>query len=187
MVKPHTNAGVVFQDPLLLEWRHALGNVMLQVEARGLRKSKYKEIALRLLDKVGLDGFEGKYPRELSGGMRMCVSFCRALIHDPPLLLMDEPFGPLDALTREQLMLDLHRIWFERKQTVIFVTHSIPEAVFLSDRVVVMTPRPGKVERILDIDLPQPRRLDVQATREFAAYTSEILAIFKKWGILRED
>ena len=149
VTRPQTNIGFVFQDPVLLDWRRALDNVMISVEGRKLPLAEYRERGLRLLQSVGLAGFENRYPYELSGGMRQRVSICRALIHDPPVLLMDEPFGALDALTREQLMLDLLRVWQERRKTVLFVTHSISEAVFLSDRVVILTQRPAQSRRPL--------------------------------------
>ncbi|MBM4421611.1 MAG: ABC transporter ATP-binding protein, partial [Chloroflexi bacterium] len=171
----------------LLDWRKTLANVMLQVEMRKLDKSLYQARAQELLDMVGLTGFEDRYPYELSGGMRQRVSICRALLHDPPLLLMDEPFGALDALTRDQLNLDLQRIWLQSRKTVVFVTHSITEAVFLADRVVVMSPRPGKIEEILEIDLPRPRHLSIRETPEFGKYTSEIRRLFGSLGILRDE
>jgi len=138
------------------------------------------------LRSVGLGGFEQKYPHELSGGMRQRVSICRALIHDPPQLLMDEPFGALDALTRDQLVLDLQQIWNERRMTVLFVTHSVAEAVFLSDRVIVMTPRTGRIDRTIDIELPRPRTLAMRETPEFSKYSREILELLLARGVLRE-
>jgi NitT/TauT family transport system ATP-binding protein len=181
-----TNIGIVFQNPVLLEWRTALENVMLQAEAKKLARAAAQGRARNLLGAVGLSGFEDKYPHELSGGMRQRVSLCRALIHNPPQLLMDEPFGALDALTRDQLVLDLQEIWSERRMTVLFITHSVPEAVFLSDRIVVMTPRPGRVDRVIDIDLPRPRTLAMRETPEFANYSRKILALFLARGVLRE-
>jgi NitT/TauT family transport system ATP-binding protein len=186
VTKPRTDIGIVFQSPVLLEWRTALGNVMLQAEAKKLERSTAERRARELLASVGLGGFEDKYPHELSGGMRQRVSLCRALIHNPPLLLMDEPFGALDALTRDQLVLDLQQIWNELRMTVLFITHSVPEAVFLSDRIVVMTPRPGRIDRIVDIDLPRPRTLAMRDTAEFAHYSHEILEMFLARGVLRE-
>src|SRR5215470_10297930 len=183
---PRTDIGIVFQSPVLLEWRTALGNVMLQAEAKRLERSSAERRARDLLGAVGLAGFEDKYPHELSGGMRQRVSLCRALIHDPPQLLMDEPFGALDALTRDQLVLDLQRIWNQRRMTVLFVTHSVPEAVFLSDRIMVMTPRPGRLDRMIDIELPRPRTLAMRETPEFAGYIREILDLFLARGVLRE-
>jgi NitT/TauT family transport system ATP-binding protein len=171
---PLTNIGVVFQAPVLLAWRKALDNVLLQIEARGLEVAGYRKRALELLELTGLRGFEGKYPNELSGGMQQRVSISRALIHDPPLLLMDEPFGALDAITRDEMNLELLRIWQEAKKTLLFITHSIPEAVFLGDRVVVMTPRPGKVAEIIPIALPRPRGTAVRDDPKFIGYVRKI-------------
>jgi NitT/TauT family transport system ATP-binding protein len=183
---PRTDIGIVFQSPVLLEWRTALGNVMLQAEAKKLERGAAERRARELLAAVGLSGFEHKYPHELSGGMRQRVSLCRALIHNPVQLLMDEPFGALDALTRDQLVLDLQQIWNERRMTVLFITHSVAEAVFLSDRVVVMTPRPGRIDRVIDVDLPRPRTLAMRETAEFARLSREILDVFLARGVLRE-
>jgi NitT/TauT family transport system ATP-binding protein len=185
--RPRTDIGIVFQSPVLLEWRTALGNVMLQAEARKLDRNSAERRARALLAAVGLAGFEDKYPHELSGGMRQRVSICRALIHDPPQLLMDEPFGALDALTRDQLVLDLQRICNERRMTVLFITHSVPEAVFLSDQVIVMTPRPGRIDRIIEIDLPRPRTLALRESPQFVRYNREILDLFLARGVLREN
>jgi NitT/TauT family transport system ATP-binding protein len=184
--RPRTDIGIVFQSPVLLEWRTALGNIMLQAEARKMDRKDARRRARELLDSVGLSGFEDKYPHELSGGMRQRVSICRALIHNPDHLLMDEPFGALDALTRDQLVVDLQALATGRKMTVLFITHSIPEAVFLSDRVIVMTPRPGCIDRIIDIDLPRPRTLAMRETPEFAEYSRQILDLFLARGVLRE-
>ncbi len=137
---PHTDLGIVFQSPVLLDWRTILGNVLVQIELRGGDPAAHREEALALLAKVGLGGFENRMPRELSGGMRQRAAIVRALIHDPPLLMFDEPFGALDALTREQMRIDLEKLWLERRQTTLFITHGIAEAVALADRVVVMTP-----------------------------------------------
>ena len=187
VTRPRTDIGIVFQSPVLLEWRTALGNVMLQAEAKKLERGPAERRARALLAAVGLVGFEDKYPHELSGGMRQRVSLCRALIHDPPQLLMDEPFGALDALTRDQLVLDLQRICNERRMTVLFITHSVPEAVFLSDQVIVMTPRPGRIDRVIDIDLPRPRTLALRETPQFAHYSREVLDLFLARGVLREN
>lgn len=180
------DVGIVFQNHVLLDWRDALSNVMLQAQARKLDMKESEQRARELLNAVGLSGFEKKYPRSLSGGMRQRVSICRALLHNPPHLLMDEPFGALDALTRDQLVLDLQRICNEGEMTVLFITHSIAEAVFLSDRVVVMTPRPGKIDKILDIDMPRPRTLAMRESAQFADYSREILDVFLASGVLRE-
>jgi NitT/TauT family transport system ATP-binding protein len=185
VTRPRTEVGIVFQNPVLLDWRTVLRNVLLQVESRGLDPAASAERARALLRSVGLEGFEDRYPFELSGGMRQRTAICRALIHDPPLLLMDEPFGALDALTREQMRLDLERLWLERRPTVLFITHSIPEAVLLSDRVVVMSPRPGRIDRVLAIDLPRPRHLAVQESAACAEYLRAITGLFLDRGVLR--
>jgi NitT/TauT family transport system ATP-binding protein len=185
---PYTDLGIVFQEPVLLDWRKVLSNVLLQVELRrGYDKKRYRSRAMELLELVGLGGFEDRYPFELSGGMRQRVSICRALVHDPPLLLMDEPFGALDALSRDQLNLDLQDIWLQSQKTVLFVTHSISEAIFLADRVAVFSPRPGRIVEVLDIDLPRPRPLSIRETPEFGRYASEIRGIFSSLGVLREN
>jgi NitT/TauT family transport system ATP-binding protein len=171
---------------VLLEWRTALSNILLQYEIRGLDRAAGRQRAEDLLRLVGLEGFGERYPGELSGGMRQRVAICRALVHDAPLLLMDEPFGALDALTREQMSTDLERIWERERKTVLFVTHSIQEAVFLSDRVVVMSPRPGRIERIIDIDLPRPRRLADRESPAFTEHQREIREIFQATGVLRD-
>src|SRR5262249_54475048 len=180
-----TDLGIVFQDPVLLDWRNSLGNVMIQIEARRLDRNVYLPRAKQLLASVGLGGFEDKYPFELSGGMRPRVLVCRALVHRPRLLLMDEPFGALDALTRDQMNFDLQRIWQQDPLTVLLVTHSISEAVFLSDRIVVMSPRPGLVDTIVHIDLPRPRGLDIQETAEFSSYVHDIKRRFALRGVIR--
>ncbi len=167
---PSRDVGIVFQSPVLLPWRSALDNVLFPIEIMGWPVGKYRAEADRLIELVGLQGFEQSLPRELSGGMQQRVSICRALIHDPPLLLMDEPFGALDALTREELGLELLRVWSERRKTVVFVTHSIPEAILLADRVVVMTPRPGRIVTTVSITLPRPRTLDMEFSEEFKGY-----------------
>ena len=174
---PVSEVGIVFQNAALLDWRKTLQNVMLPIEMRGLDYSVYQPRAKELLRSVGLEDFMDRYPYELSGGMQQRTAICRALIHDPPVLLMDEPFGALDALTREQLSRELIKIWEKKKQTVIFVTHSIPEAVFLGDRVVVMTPRPGNVAKIFDIKLPRPRDVSVERTSAFTDYVDSIRTI----------
>lgn len=182
---PVTDLGIVFQSDVLLDWRRVLGNIMLQIEMRGLPRAAYEERAYQLLRMVELEGFEHRYPFELSGGMRQRVSICRALIHDPPLLLMDEPFGALDALTREQMVLELHRIWLETSKSVIFVTHDIEEAVFLANRVVVMTPRPGRIAEIVEIDLPEVRTSEVRFDPRFAEYVTRIRDVFLNSGVLK--
>jgi len=182
--KPGGRVGIVFQDATLYEWRRALDNVLLPVDLQRLGRQRYTARARELMTLVGLAGFERKYPFELSGGMRQRVALCRALVHDPPLLLMDEPFGALDALSRDQLNLELQSIWQQDRKTVLFITHSIPEAVFLSDRVVVMTPRPGRIAEVLSIDLPRPRTFDLTEMPEFGRYVRRIRAVFESWGVL---
>ena len=184
---PVTELGIVFQQDLMLAWRTVRKNVLLQIDVRRLPVADYVDKADQLLKDVGLGGFEDKFPRELSGGMRQRVAICRALIHDPPLLLMDEPFGALDAMTRDQMGLDLQAICLHEKKTVLFVTHSIPEAVFLSDRVVVMSPRPGGIEEIVPIDIPRPRRLAIRDEAPFIERSKHIRNLFENMGLLRED
>lgn len=169
------NVGIVFQSPLLMAWRTILQNILLQIEIRGLPIASYRQRALDLLDTVGLAEFKHSYPHELSGGMQQRVGLCRALIHDPPLLLMDEPFGALDAMTREQMNAELQRIWLQSRKTVLFITHSISEAIFLGDRVVVMSPRPGRILADIKIDFARPRSMDdLIGTTSFAALSREI-------------
>ncbi|MEO8485676.1 MAG: ABC transporter ATP-binding protein [Betaproteobacteria bacterium] len=182
--RPQTDLGIVFQSPVLLDWRTALRNVLVQVELRGLDPRAYRDRALRLLDQVGLADFADRYPHELSGGMRQRVAIARALIHDAPLLLMDEPFGALDALTREQMRLDLEALWLATRKTVLFITHSIDEAVLLADRVVVMSPRPGRIERVFEPALPRLRGLEARRAREFTDTTEAITDIFLARGVL---
>ena len=184
--RPLTDVGIVFQESILLDWRNVLSNVMLQIDIRGMDAAAGEPVARRLLQATGLAGFENKKPYELSGGMRQRVSICRALVHDPPLLLMDEPFGALDALTREQISMDIQRIWMDKRKTAIHITHSIPEAVLLADRVVVMGPRPGRIVEIIDVDLPRPRRLD-KLPQKFNDYAGRIREIFKSKGVLAMD
>ena len=181
---PVTELGIVFQQPVLLDWRTVLGNVLFQAGIRGLSEAAFHERAMALLRQVGLEDFAGHHPHQLSGGMRQRASIARALLHDPPLLLMDEPFGALDALTREQMRLDLEALWMQTRKTVLFITHSVDEAVLLADRVAVMSPRPGRIERLLTIDLPRPRGLAARRDPRFAAAVEEVTELFLARGVL---
>jgi len=183
---PRHDIGVVFQSPVLLPWRTVLENVLLPVDVQRLARDRYVKAARDLLNLVGLKEFGNRYPWELSGGMQQRVAITRALIHDPAMLLMDEPFGALDAMTREQMNVELQRIWLERKNTVIFITHSIPEAVFLADRVLVMAPRPGRIIDTLEVNLPRPRGLDAMNSPEFCANVDSIRAQFSAKAVVGE-
>jgi len=165
--QPRPDTGMVFQSPTLLPWANVLDNVLFPLKLMGERTPESAGRAQELLALVGLEGFEKKLPRELSGGMQQRAAICRALIHDPDILLMDEPFGALDALTREEMSLELLRIWTEQPKTILFVTHSITEAVLLADRVVVMSPRPGRVVDLIEVPLPRPRDFEVEEQHEF--------------------
>jgi NitT/TauT family transport system ATP-binding protein len=182
--EPSRDIGIVFQDPVLLPWRTVFDNVMLPVVVLGLDRKTSADRAMELLGLVGLQGFEDKYPHELSGGMRQRVAIARALVHDPSLLLMDEPFGALDAMTREFMNLELLRIWKQSGKTIVFITHSIPEAAFLADRVVVMSARPGRIKEIVEVGLPRPRDLDMMASDEFGVYARRIRHLFDAKGWL---
>jgi NitT/TauT family transport system ATP-binding protein len=166
--------GLVFQTPVLLPWRTVLKNVLVPAEVLRIEKRAAARRAHELIDLVGLQGFADRYPNELSGGMRQRVAIARSLMHDPQILLMDEPFGALDALTRETMNVELQRIWLERRKTVVFITHSTSEAVFLGDRVLVMTPRPGRIRDVLAVDLPRPRALEAMNTEAFGVYVQRI-------------
>ena len=181
---PPDDVGIVFQSPVLLAWRSVLANVMLQIEMRHLPRAQYLPKARALLAMAGLADFERKLPWQLSGGMQQRASICRALVHDPAVLLMDEPFGALDAMTRERMNLELQRIWYETRKTVLFITHSIPEAVFLADRVLVMTERPGAIAAIYDVPLPRPRSLAVMGDPAFVALSQTIRGHFYSQGTL---
>ena len=177
--EPLENVGMVFQSPVLLKWRPVLGNVLLPVEFAKLDLASHTERARSLLKLVGLEGFEEMYPHQLSGGMQQRVSLCRALVMDPQLLLMDEPFGALDAMTRDELDIELLRIWQDRRKTVLFVTHSIQEAVFLSDHVIVMSARPGRLLEQIAIQLPRPRTMKMMSTTQFGEYTLKIRTLLQ--------
>lgn len=171
---PIDDAGIVFQQPNLLPWRSVFDNIMLPVEVRGHNREEYNKKINELIELVGLQGFEKMPPYELSGGMQQRVSICRALITDPSILFMDEPFGALDALTRDRMDIELARIFEKERKTILFVTHNINEAVLLSDKVVVFTPRPGRLSGIVEIDLDRPRDLNVMREPEFADLADKI-------------
>ena len=171
--------GIVFQSPVLYDWRTIRRNICLPMEVMGIPKRERTDRITRMLDLVGLQSFGGKYPFELSGGMQQRVGIARALALDPEFLLMDEPFSALDEFTREKLNEDLLNIWSKTKKTIVFVTHNIPEAVFLSDRVVVLSPHPGRLSAIIDIDLPRPRRNSIRETPEFFDYISKTRRSFE--------
>lgn len=180
---PLTRAGIVFQGAELLSWRTALENILLQVEIRKEDTRKYEAKALELLKDVGLAGFENHYPDELSGGMQQRVALCRALLHDPSVLLMDEPLGALDAITRDQVQIDLQHLWMQSRKTVVFITHSIEEAVFLGDRVILLSPRPGRIAADIDIDLARPRRIGDRGSAEMSRYINILRDEFAKLGV----
>jgi NitT/TauT family transport system ATP-binding protein len=181
---PAGSVGIVFQNHVLLAWRTVLENIMLQIEVRKLPHERGLAHARELVEMVGLKGFENKYPWQLSGGMQQRASICRALVHDPAILLMDEPFGALDAMTREKMNLELQRIWSAAEKTVLLITHSIPESIFLSDRVLVMSERPGSIAAIYDVPLPRPRTLAMMGGTEFGALAQKIRAHFYAQGSL---
>jgi len=171
---PSRDIGMVFQQPLLLKWRRVIDNVLLPAEILGLPIAESRERARHLLALVGLQGSEDKYPYQLSGGMQQRAAIARALIHDPKLILMDEPFGALDALTREKMNLELLRIWEQARKTIVFVTHGISEAVFLGTRVVVLSAGPARMADNFLVDLPHPRTLDMKTQEKFGEYTRRI-------------
>jgi NitT/TauT family transport system ATP-binding protein len=183
---PPDRLGMAFQRDALLDWFDVLENVLLPADFAGHRKRDFEPRARELLKMTGLSQFAHVYPRALSGGMRQRAAMCRALLLDPRLLLMDEPFGALDALTRDQLNIDFHRLWAERKMTVVFVTHSIAEAVFLSTRIVVMSPRPGRMVEDMAIELPDERKLAIRESAEFVQYTRHIRALFERMGLIHD-
>ena len=184
VVKPITDVGTAFQDHLLLDFRTAFDNVMLHADIRKLPRKQVETRARELFAQLRLTAAMDKYPRQLSGGMRQRVSLSRTLVHDPPLLLMDEPFGALDALTRLQVRMDLEALWLKRRPTVLFITHSVEEAVGLSDRILVMGPSPGEVVEDIEVELPRPRPIVLGDVVEFGAYVDRIHRHFERLGVL---
>jgi NitT/TauT family transport system ATP-binding protein len=174
---PSAQIGMVFQQPVLMPWRNVIDNVLFPIEMLGRSRAEHRNQAMELLSLVGLKGFEAMMPRELSGGMQQRVAICRALVTQPRLLFMDEPFAALDAMTRDELGMELLRIWSERRMTVLFVTHSISEAILLADRALVMTARPGRIAASVPITLPRPRTLNMVSTAEYGRYAEQLRAL----------
>jgi NitT/TauT family transport system ATP-binding protein len=185
VVGPSRDVGVVFQRDLLLDWRDVIGNVLSPFSMAGERSAPHRDRARELLAQVGLAGFEKRRPYELSGGMRQRVALCRGLIQDPEVILLDEPFAALDSLTREQMQLDVQRLWSGQDKTAVLVTHDIAEAVFMSDRIVVMSSRPSRIHTIVDVNLPRPRTPEVRESKEFAACHARVHHLFKDLGVLQ--
>lgn len=181
---PRTDIGIMFQDNTLVPWRTVRGNIELQLEMRGESTTRNAERIDMLLRSVHLEDFADRFPYELSGGMQQRAAFCQAMVHDPQIMLLDEPLGKLDAMTRERIRSDLQTLWMQQRPTVAFVTHSIEEAVQLSTRVAVITPRPGRIDTVIPIDLPFPRDFEVKNSPEFTAYTRRIQEIFRGYGVI---
>jgi NitT/TauT family transport system ATP-binding protein len=181
---PQTDIGIMFQDNTLVPWRDVRGNIELQLELRSLSIKDHTGRIDHLLRSVHLEDFANRYPHELSGGMQQRAAFCQAMVHGPRIMLLDEPLGKLDAMTRERIRTDLQQLWMQQRPTVIFVTHSIEEAVQLSTHVAVITPRPGRIERIIPVDLPFPRDLTVKNSPEFTRHVRDIQEIFRGYGVL---
>jgi NitT/TauT family transport system ATP-binding protein len=186
LAHPYAGMSMVFQRDLLFEWRTSLDNVLLQAEINGMDRPQAAHRAKELFRQTGLAGFEDKWPRELSGGMRQRVALCRALLVDPHLLLMDEPFGALDALTRRQMVVDLEDLFLRSRKTVVFVTHDVEEEVLLSDRIVVLSDRPARIVAEISIDLPRPRGFE-PAEAAFREYVRNIIQVLEKMGVLRRQ
>lgn len=185
VTKPPKKMGVVFQRDLLLDWRTVIDNILIQAEFQNLNPADYRERAVALLAMFDLANFASRFPWQLSGGQRQRVAICRALLTDPELLLMDEPFGALDAMTRDELNFELQRMWIETKKTVVFITHSISEAIYLGDRVVTMSRNPGQIASTLEINIPRMRDLAVRQTPKFGEYTEEVRTVFRSLGIFK--
>lgn len=176
---PVRDIGMIFQEPALLRWKTVINNVLAPIELMGMNKKEYRQKAEELLQLTNLAGFKNKYPSELSGGMQQRVSICRSLVYDPSLILMDEPFGALDAMTREKMNLELLDIWRESKKTILFVTHSIPEAAFLADRVVALTDRPARINEEITVNLDRPRTLMTKTEDEYDEYTEALYQLMR--------
>jgi len=183
--RPLTDVGIVFQDHLLLDFRTALDNILLQPQIRRQPLPPARLATLSLMQRLGIEHAADRYPKQLSGGMRQRVSIARALIHRPSILFMDEPFGALDAITRTQIRHDLELLWMETRKTVLFITHSIDEAIGLSDRVIVMSPSPGRIVDEIAIDLPRPRPAHLGEYPSFNAYAERIHGAFRRMGVIR--
>ncbi len=181
---PQTDIGIMFQENTLVPWRVVRKNIELQLEMRGMDPNLHKDRVTELIRSVKLEDFANRYPNELSGGMQQRAAFCQALVHEPETLLLDEPLGKLDAMTREGMRNDLQEVWMKKKATVVFVTHSIEEAVQLSSHVCVISPRPGKIHKIFEIDLPWPRNLEIKRNAKFINYVGEIQEIFHQYGVI---
>ena len=186
VVSPIEDVGIVFQEDLLLQWKSTLDNVLMQGAFRDVSRDQLRERAVEMLAMVGLSEFLDSYPDELSGGMRQRAAICRALVHNPSVLLMDEPFGALDAMTRDQMALDIQAMWAETESTVFFITHSITEAVMLSDRVLVFGPPPGVLVDEVRVDLPRPRHLSVREDPKYAALVGRIRTRLEDMGVIRD-
>lgn len=181
---PRHDVGIVFQQATLLPWKTVLENVLVPIRSLRLPIEPGRKCALELLELVGLSKFAHHYPNELSGGMQQRVGIARGLVHDPSMLLMDEPFGALDAMTREHMTLELQSLWMKTQKSVLFITHSIPEAVFLADRIVVLSPRPGKVMETITVDIPRPRRIETMTDPTFAVLCNRLRALFGSQGAI---
>jgi NitT/TauT family transport system ATP-binding protein len=182
--RPRNDVGVMFQESTLVPWRSVLGNIHLQLEMRGMNPEAHTSKVKELLNSVSLDGMEQMMPHELSGGMQQRAALCQALIHQPETLLLDEPLGKLDAMTRENIRRDLQRLWMDERPTVVMVTHSIEEAVQMSNRIFIITPRPGRVDQVIEVDLPFPRDLEIKREARFGAYMADIQAVFQGYGVI---
>jgi NitT/TauT family transport system ATP-binding protein len=178
--RPRQDVGIVFQQPTLLPWKSVRENVLMPIRVLGIYSPEYRRKADELIDMVGLGQFADHYPHELSGGMQQRVAIARGLIHEPKLLLMDEPFAALDALTREQMVVELQAIWERTRKSVVFITHSIQEAAFMADRIVVLSSRPGRIIHVETVGLPRPRSLDSMAAPEFVAICDRLRRLFSQ-------